>query len=169
LAKLWIAARRPLAVALGIGCAASLMAHGTVTPRLALPAALYWSFVPLLQIAGLALILGKDFSAEAIDDFFSGHGPWLLWLGAFAAFWAFVPGPVAYGKTGFPQVWYALAAVAAVWSAWLDFAFFRRIRRRSPKHAARDVLVQRLVCWPIGMIIFVAPAGWQTVAARLGL
>jgi len=169
LPKLWIAVRRPMAVALGIGCAASLMAHGTVTPRLALPAALYWSFVPLLEIAGLALVLRKEFSAEAIDDFFAGHGPWLLWLAAFATLWAFVPGPVAYARTGFPHVWYGLAMVAAAWSAWLDFAFFQRVARRSRIGAARDVLVQRLVCWPIGMIIFVAPAGWQTVASRLGL
>jgi hypothetical protein len=169
LSSVWIAVRRPLAVALGLGCAISLMATGTVTPRLALPAALYWSFVPLLQIVGLAAALRKLPCAETIDDFFSGHGPWLLWLALFAALWAFVPAPVAYGRSGFPALWCALAVLAAAWSAWLDFGFFRRVRSGSNADAARDVLVQRLVCWPPALAIFVAPAAWQVLAARFGL
>ena len=43
----WIALRRPLALSLFLGYAISLMASGT-SLRLALPAALYWSFVPLV-------------------------------------------------------------------------------------------------------------------------
>ena len=147
----------------------SLAASGSVTARLALPAALYWSFVPLLEIAGLAVVLRKRLCAEAIDEFFAGHGPWLLWLAAFAALWTFVPAPVAFGRTGYPQFWYVLGALAAAWSAWIDFAFFQRAGKRSRAGAARDVLVQRLVCWPLGMAIFVAPAAWQVAVSKVGL
>jgi len=45
----WLAVRRPLALALFLGCAVSLMASGTLTLRLALPAALYWTFIPLAR------------------------------------------------------------------------------------------------------------------------
>lgn len=169
MANLWIAARRPLAVAFGIGCAVSLAASGRVTARLALPATLYWSFVPLLEIAGLAVVLRGRLCADLIDEFFAGHGPWLLWLAAFAALWSFVPAPVAFGHSGYPQFWYVMGALAAAWSAWIDFAFFQRAGKRSRAEAARDVLLQRLVCWPLGMAIFVAPAGWQVTASRLGL
>jgi hypothetical protein len=62
------------------------MATGSVTARLVLPATVYWSFVPLVQIAGLAVVFRKRLDAATIDAYFAGHGPWLLWLAAFAAF-----------------------------------------------------------------------------------
>lgn len=163
---MWLAVRRPLTIAFCLGCAVSLMATGILTLRLALPAALYWSFVPLVELAGLAAALRSRLRADAIDDFFAAHGPWLLWLAAFAALWAFVPAPVVIGGAGFPRVWYYAGGLAAIWSGWLDLTFFRRRGEHSPIVA---VLVQRAVSWPLGMLIFVAPAGWQTVAARLGL
>jgi hypothetical protein len=146
-----------------------MMATGAVTARLVLPAAVYWTFVPLVQIAGLAVVLRKQLRWETIDAFFAGQGPWMLWLAAFAALWTLLPPEVAYKSWGFPDVWWTAAGVAAMWSLWIDFGFFRRIAGRSSATAAKDLAIQRLVSWSIGMIIFVAPAGWQTVAAALGL
>src|SRR5262245_27299800 len=51
----WTALRRPLRMAFVLGCAMSLMTEGSITLRLALPAALCWSFIPLVQIACLAI------------------------------------------------------------------------------------------------------------------
>lgn len=142
------------------------MGTGILTLRLAVPAAIYWSFVPLVELAGLEIALRGRLRADVIDDFFAAQGPWLLWLAAFAALWTFVPAPVVIGATGFPQLWFYAGGVAAIWSGWLDLRFFRRRGERFPAVA---VLVQRAVSWPLGMLLFVAPAGWQTVAARLGL
>lgn len=165
----WIALRRPVAVTLFIACAASLMATGSVTARLVLPAAVYWSFVPLVQLAGLAVVFRKRLDAATIDAYFAGHGPWLLWLAAFAALWTLMRPEAAYGSWGFPDVWWVSASAVAVWSLWIDFGFFRRIAARNAKDAVRDLAIQRVVSWSIGMLIFVAPAGWQTVAAALGI
>lgn len=159
----WLAVRRPLVVAVVIGCAVSLLAEGTVTPRLALPAAIYWSFVPFLQVAGLAAALRRRPDAAAIDAFFRGFGPWLLWLAAFTALWTFVPAPAVFGLRGFPFWAWVAAGAAGVWSLWIDFQFFLARREGSPEHAARDVAVHRLVCWPAGMAIYVMPAAWQMV------
>ena len=52
----WLAIRRPLLVAAVFGCCISLMTSGRLSLRLAAPATLYWSFVPLLEIAGLAVV-----------------------------------------------------------------------------------------------------------------
>jgi hypothetical protein len=54
-------------------------------------------------------------------------------------------------------------------SVWLDLAFFQRAGAGSRKHAALDVAAQRLVTWPLILVIFVAPAAWQEVASRFGL
>jgi len=164
--SVWLALRRPLTVACCLGCAVSLMATGALTLRLALPAAVYWSFVPLVELAGLAVAVRGQLRAEVIDDFFAAHGPWLLWVAAFTALWTFVPAPAVIGQTGFPRFWYVAGALIAIWTAWLDLAFFRRKGQRFP---AAAMVVQRAVSWPLGMLIFVAPAGWQTIAARFGL
>ena len=114
LARAWIAVRRPLLVAFVLGCSVSLMTSGRVTLRLAGPATVYWSFVPLAGIAGLAAVSGRRLHAETIDEFFHGYLPWMLLIIAFAALWAFVPAPVAFARTGYPFVWEGLAMVALV-------------------------------------------------------
>jgi hypothetical protein len=85
----WLAIRRPLLVAFVFGCAISLMTSGRLSLRLVAPATLYSSFVPLLEIAGLAVVWPWRQSplsfARAIDLFFVSHTPWSLWLCAFAA------------------------------------------------------------------------------------
>jgi hypothetical protein len=70
--------RRPLLVAFVLGCSVSLMTSGRVTLRLAGPATVHWSFVPLAGIAGLAVVSGRRLHAETIDEFFHGYLPWML-------------------------------------------------------------------------------------------
>jgi hypothetical protein len=147
----------------------SLAASGRVTVRLAAPAAFYWSIAPLLQWAGLAAALRRLPNAEELDDYFSGFSAWLFWVAAFAALWSFLPAAFAFGHTFYPHAWYFAGGIALAWSLKADHSYFRRVGGVGWAEAAGDVLIQRLVCWPIGMAIFVGPAAWQLVAARLGL
>ncbi|HEV2446696.1 MAG TPA: hypothetical protein VGS58_12265 [Candidatus Sulfopaludibacter sp.] len=167
----WVGLRRPLLVALVLGCAVSLMTSGRLTLRLAGPAAVYWSFVPLCEIASLAVVAGRRGTpfARTIDRYFEGHAAWLLWATAFVAVWAFVPAPAVYGWRWRTLWWYGSAAAVFAWSAYVDFGFFRRVLGRSAGRAARDLAIQRALSWAAGLAIFVAPAGWQELASWLGL
>jgi hypothetical protein len=168
-AKAWIAVRRPLLVAFVLGCSVSLMTSGRVTLRLAGPATVYWSFVPLAGIAGLAVVSGRRLHAETIDEFFRGYLPWMLLIVAFAALWAFIPAPVAFARTDDPLVWEGLAVVPLVWSSRTDLHFFERMFGCNRREAVRYLLVHRLVSWPIALAIFVWSAGVQVIASGLGL
>jgi hypothetical protein len=59
--------------------------------------------------------------------------------------------------------------VVAVWSGRLDCAFSRRVLGRTRGQAARDIAVERAICWIGALAIFVGPSSWQVVAAKLGL
>jgi hypothetical protein len=169
LGRAWIAIRRPLLVAFVLGCAVSLLTSGRVTLRLAGPATLYWSFIPLAGIAGLLVVSGRRLHAAMVDEFFLSYAPWMLWITAFAALWAFVPPADAFARTGYPWVWEALALVAMVWSARADFHFYQRTFGHSRRQAVRGLLVQRLISWSAVLVIFVWSAGLQVVASELGL
>src|ERR1044071_2141992 len=79
----WLAIRRPLAIAVVLGCCFSLMTAGRLTLRLVIPATLYWSFVPLLQMVCVVFSWRRSGTplplARTLDLFFAGGGPWLLW------------------------------------------------------------------------------------------
>lgn len=164
----WTSWRRPLLVALVLGCTMSLITSASLTPRLAGSAAIYWSFVPLAEIAALAVCLrGKRTHPfrRTVDLFFAGHGPWLLWLIGLCAIWCFVPPTRAFA---FTRVWlYGASAIVIVWSAYIDFCFFRFIMGRNPARAGRDLLLQRLVSWTLILAIFGGPAIPPEIAARL--
>ena len=169
----WLAIRRPLLVAVVFGCAVSLMTSGRLSFRLAAPATLYWTFVPLFEIAGLAAVWpwkrSKISFARAIDLFFGNNIPWLLWFTAFAAAWAFLPPARMFAWSGNPRPWYASALAVGLWCAWLDFRFFREIPGRTPARACRDLAVERFIAWTGGVAWFMGPAAWQVVASRFGL
>jgi len=169
----WLAIRRPLLVAVVLGCAVSLMTSGRLSLRLAAPATLYWTFVPLLEIAGLAAVWPWKRSpvsfARAIDLFFVSNTPWSLWFTAFAALWALFPPARVFAWTGNPWPWYASALAVGLWCARLDFRFFRSVPGRTPARACRDLAVQRFIAWTGGVAWFMGPAAWQVVASRVGL
>jgi hypothetical protein len=169
----WIAIRRPLLVCAVLGCLMSLMTEGRITLRLALPAAMYWSFIPLLQIAFVAITHRRSrpgiLLARAIDLSFAAAGPWLFWLLAYGSLWVLLPPSRAYRLANHHEIWYATAGLAALWSAYIDFWFFRAVFGYTAARAGGSLLLYRAACWSAGLIIFVLPAGWQTVAGRLGL
>jgi hypothetical protein len=169
LAELWTGARRPLLMAAVLGCAISLMTAGRLTARLIGPAAVYWSFVPLLQIAGLWVVCRGAPGAKRIDRFLASNAPWLLWTTAFAAVWGLGPSPWVIGRTWFSTFWYVLAGAAAVWAGIRDYRFSRQVLGRAHAQALGDVAMERMVAWPAGLAIFLWSSGSQVVASVLGL
>ena len=169
----WLAIRRPLLTAFVFGCVASLITSGRLSLRLVAPATLYWTFVPLLEVAGLAAVWPWKRSpvsfARAIDLFFANNTPWSLWLCAFAAVWAFFPPALVFAWTRNSWPWYASALAVGVWCAWLDFRFFREMPSHTPARACRDLAVQRFIAWTGGIVWFMGSAAWQVFASRFGL
>jgi hypothetical protein len=143
------------------------MTSGRLTARLVAGAMICGSFVPALEIASLAVACRRSIPwRRAVELFFAGHGPWSLWLLASAALWGFVPAPRIYP---YAMAWRVSACAPFLWSAYIDYWFFRAAAGRSAGGAARDLVVQRVIAWAPGAAIFVAPAGWQVVASALGL
>ena len=166
--------RRPLLVAFVLGCTMSLITSSSLTLRLAVPATIYWSFVPLAEIAALAAVCWRGRRArsfrQTVDLFFAGHGQWLFWLIGLCAIWSFVPPGISSRTIAFTQVWlYGAGAIVVVWSAYIDFWFFRLVMGRNPARAGRDLVLQRLVSWAPIIAIFGGPAIPPEVAARLGV
>jgi len=166
----WLSWRKPLLVAVVLGCTMSLITSASLSLRLAGPAAFYWGFVPLAEIAALAAVCWRAKRSpfgRTVDLFFAGHGPWLLWLIGLCAIWSFVPPIHAFV---FTRVWlYGAGAIVIVWSAYIDFCFFRFAMGKKPARASRDLLVQRLVSWTIIVAIFGGPAIVPELAAQLGV
>lgn len=155
----WLA--RPLFFLLVFGCAASLSVSGRVTARLALPAAISMSFIPLAQAVSLAVVCrGRVPLRRAVDLFSIGNAPWLLLLLAFAGTWAFVPSATVYEHF---DLWRDAFMALFVWSAWMDLQFFRVVTGRRPVGALFVLAAQRLICWGLALSIFVGPAGVQVV------
>jgi hypothetical protein len=138
------------------------MAAGSLELRLVLSAGATWSFVPLLEMASLALVWRWHRPTVAlprsVDLFFTGNAPWSLWLIGSGLFWAAFPelapsAPAAY-------CWFGSVAVVMVWSAWLDFCFWRSAMKRSLPDAIRDLLLQRVLAWVPGVLIIGASSLW---------
>ena len=152
----WLLVRRPAFVALVLGCTISLLTAHSLTLRLVASGALTWSFVPLLEMAGLAVVwrLGsRPLSVpRAVDLFFTGHGLWSLWLIALAAYWSSVPAPpLTYRRFA---IWAAAAGAVLLWSAYVDFCFHRSVLRSSPARSVCHILLQRALCWIPGILVF---------------
>ena len=154
--------KRPALLAFVLGCTASLLTAGRLVPRLVLPVTLYATFVPLCEIGALAVTARRRKMpfGQLVDRYFEGHIAWMMWLVAFGALWAMMPAK---------EIWYTLAVMVFAWSAFVDWRFFREALERSPRRAGRDLAVQRALAWGVGLLIFVAPAGWQVVISWLGL
>jgi len=169
----WLLFRRPLLLVFFLGCGVSLLASGRLTPRLILDGAISFAFVPVLEAAAFAIVYrlaarshGVPF-ARAMDLFFATNVPWLMMLVALAALAVFQPQRQVATWSVPPKLWLlAGAAVLTIaWSAWLDFAFFRSTLRRSPKAAARDVIVMRGIAWTLGAVYFLGFAIWPSIVA----
>jgi len=154
----WMVWRRPLAIAGLLGCVASLVASGVLTVRLIVPAALVWSYVPIAQVLALVAVTWRRRRAapyaRAVDLFFAGHGPWALFLIGIATSLAFLPPEFGWTRI---RIWLGGMAGVMIWSAYLDFWFFRTVYRASPAAAVRDVVLVRAISWTLIFWIFAVP------------
>jgi hypothetical protein len=156
--------KRSLLFMLLVGCAVSMATAGRVTLRLVLPVTLYTSLIPLLEIAMLRVLLGRGIG-RAVDLFSMGHAAWSLWLLTLAGIFAFMDPITAYRVTGPPWGLLSMLVVIA-WSAYTDWCFFQCF---SPGRAGRSLVLQRVVCWSVGLAIFGGGSLWTGVRGILGL
>jgi hypothetical protein len=109
--------KRPALVALILGCTVSFLTARSLTLRLVVSGAVTWSFVPLLEVASLAIVWKWHRPTlplpTTVDVFFTGHGPWSLWLIGSGALWAGLPQLVP------SRVWLGSGVVVLVWSGQL--------------------------------------------------
>lgn len=148
--------RGPLRLLLFLSATSSLVASGTLNVRLLADGAISFAFVPVIQLAALALVWTVVHRpplrfASVVDLFFAGHAPWLLWLVVVAAVCTVVP-PRALSPWVWPLVIGTLAPIA--WSVWIDFHFFREVAERAPRGAVWDLLLHRAIAWPLTLVYF---------------
>ncbi len=168
----WVLARRPLLLALALGCMVSMQASGRLTARLILDGAISFAFVPVLQIAALAIVGRRTRRAlpfsRLVDVFFAGNGPWLVWLLAFSLL-RVVESPMEAAAPPAVLRWTLDASFAATiaWSARIDWHFFREVLPRPGESAWRDLLVARVVVWGAGIACFFGIAIWPLATGWL--
>jgi hypothetical protein len=120
-------------VLLVVGCFVSLTAAGRLVAFHVASTMIFWSFVPAVQAVVFAAVLRlaspprhRPRLVPALALYFTGHGPWLLFLVAIAGVCLVAPDVYAtmtwlVGHGVLP----GLMLVVIVWSALLTFACFR--------------------------------------------
>jgi hypothetical protein len=160
---------RPVARLLGwllvLGCTVSLGVSGRFSLRLIADGAASFTFLPIFCVAGFstAYFISRERPlpfARALDLFLTGLLPWLLWLIALGTICTIVP-PRRLGPWIGPLE--VSLAVPAIWSAVLDFHFFREVMARTPRAATWDLLVYRAVAWGGSTAYFLGIAIWYEV------
>ncbi len=171
----WTTLRRPLFFALLLGCMVSLVASQRLTLRHVVGGAVGGSCVILAQILGLAIVRPREVRprdrtislSRSIELFLAGYGPWMLWILAFSAVWAFASTLHAFRWAGSRTIATSFT-MAAVWSAYIDFCFFKRVFRHAPGRAVWDLLLQRAISWTLSILIFGAAPLLPEIIRRLG-
>jgi len=152
----WEAVSRPLGLLLWLGCIISLIATQRLTLRVVLDGMVNLSIVPLAEIVALAVVWRRARSvsfSRAVDLFFMGHGPWIIGLLGYATVWALVSPVDAFAWTAPRHIWPILLAVL-VWSAYIDFCFFRDGLNRNCGAAWLDLVLERVIAWGLVIIVF---------------
>ena len=150
--------RRAVLQALFLGGIVSLSTSGRFTLRLILGGAVAWAFVPALQVASMAVIvglLGRGAAPlpRAVDLYFVGQGPWLLWLLAWTALATALPVPQSYALTGTWGLWLSLA-VAVSWSTTVRAAFFREVLALRGSRVLGALLLHTCITWGAVILFF---------------
>jgi hypothetical protein len=165
----WVLLRRPLFLTFLIGCTFSLGTAGVLTARLVFSIPASWSFVPLFEIVSLCIVCWRRRRtipiSRTVDLFFTGHGPWivaLLGLGAITSWMSPLQANslirLLYLWVGFPFL-----LLTTIWSAYIDFFFFRIVMELPTGNAARHLLVQRAIAWSCGIAYLFAFPLWPLI------
>lgn len=148
--------RRPALAALVIGGAIALTATGGATARALATTTICWSFVPGLQLIVAAALIALCRRPglrlpSALDLFFAGQGPWLLWvLGVAAA--ALVA--LRLGGHTVPQLRYvlALALIPGVWTCFILMAFCQAVLGLDRRRALAWTFLYQAAIWGIAYL-----------------
>jgi hypothetical protein len=147
---------RPLFLVFVLGCVVSLAASSVLTARLVVPAAIYWSVVPIIEIGALAAVSRRRPRAmsfgQAVDAFFIGHAVWTVALVGIVGVIALMH-PASWWwmlvNVGAPSI-----ALVLAWSAYTDFCFLKYVMDFSPSRAVLRMIVLRLITWTLVVGIF---------------
>jgi hypothetical protein len=170
-AGVWTLLRRPLLLALLFGCTVSLWASGRLTQRLVVDGMVSFAFVPVFEILSLAVVYRRGPRrvpfARAVDGFFVGNAPWLLWLLAFSVLRCLQTPRQATALSPWLTLTLLLSLIpAASAAAYIDLRFFREVQ---PRRAAGDLVLQRIISWTCILGYYVGHELWELVAARIGV
>lgn len=155
--RVWQMVRRPLFVALVVGSFVSITVSGRLTVSLVFDGMIFWSFLPILQailMSCIVVLFGhrRIPTSKALDLFFMGHGPWLIWLLGIAATCLFFPVKQFYL---WPIQWGWILPVsllgAWIWSSVTSFAFLREALEVSKLRAIALLVLYTLLLW--GLVI----------------
>lgn len=158
---IWLMLRRPLFVALVIGSFVSITVSGHLTIPLLFDGMVFWSFLPTLQailMSSIVVIFGRRRipTSKALDLFFMGHGPFLMWLLAMAATCLFFPVKQFYL---WPIQWGWILPVsllaAWIWSSVTSFAFLRGALEVSKLRAMALLVLYTVLLWGIVISLLV--------------
>ena len=171
----WTALRRPLFFAFLLGCMVSLVASQRLTLRHVIGGAVSGACILLAQIFGLAIVRPREVRprdgtislSRSIDLFFAGYGPWIMWILAFSTVWAFASTLHAFRWAGSRTIVTSFT-LAALWSAYIDLCFFKRVFHRAPRRAVWDLLLQRVISWTLAILIFGEAPLLPEIIRRLG-
>lgn len=140
--------RRPLLLALVLGCGISMLVSGRFTLRLIADGALSFAFVPLCELAALAAIYHLRRApiafGHAVDRFFAGNTPWLWWLIAIMFAVALLP-PTRHASLMAPILLTMTIPIAI--SVAYDLRFCREVIGSTRRGALLDVVILRLIAW----------------------
>jgi hypothetical protein len=160
------ALRRPLFVALLVGCCVAMLGTRHVTPALVVSTTVCWSVLVAMQVLiALVVIAGPARRGvgvgRALDLFFAAHAPWSLWMLALVA-WH----PTSVEKTLTPIL--AAAIVPLVLTIRSVHAFFREVlglslRAATARTAAHQALTWSLLLTAYGAAIAAIPRILQWV------
>lgn len=175
--SVWVVLRRPLFLALMLGCFVSVLASGRFTVRLILDGAVSFAFIPILEVLALTVVAYRGPSRGAglpfgalVDGFCAGNTPWLCWLVAAMLVPVLVP-PRSFGQWFLPGV--LSAAIPAVLSVPGDVRFFRQTVRQPQACAIRSVIWHHTISWTLAVAYFLGIAIWSDtlpgLARRVGL
>jgi hypothetical protein len=153
------ALRRPLFVALMLGCGVSMIASGRFTLRLVVDGTISFAFVPACELLAFAIVYAVarragSFAADA-DRFFASDVAWLWWMLLLMVAAAIIP---AHRSGVMDGPFLVTLPIPFVITAVKDYRLFHREWQASSAAAVSYVTLSRVVGWTAGTLYFLGIA-----------
>lgn len=143
----WLRAlERPALVAVIIGISVTMASARRVSIGLVLMGILCWSFVPIIQFAIGAVIIGRAHGRpttmpRGLELLFIGHLPWSLWVLIMLGLSTFTPLPLGLAVQVLSLV------PPLVWTTTIVFAFCRTVLGCAPARARLFTVTHQAMTW----------------------